>query len=201
MTGDPFIRCLPIGPHLELVGDLRDVGDEPAEENPVDLDSLAQLGLRDLLYRAQLSLPSPDGTLHHPVALRGPHQRLDGDRFPVSNCCNCALQGDDGGLLISLERDLLAIASRLIEDALDLLHDRLRRALALNTDGPERCLVVVVHHQRRLNVLLLLLRREERIVGTERDADLFPVMRLQKNTDHLLLTLTQKHPAKPSEKI
>ena len=58
VAGDPFIRCPPIGTHLELVDDLCDVGDEPSEEDSVDLDNLAQIGLRERLDRAQASVPA-----------------------------------------------------------------------------------------------------------------------------------------------
>ena len=46
-----FVVCPPISSNLELFDDLRDVGDEPAKEDAVDFNPLAQLGLGEMFDR------------------------------------------------------------------------------------------------------------------------------------------------------
>ena len=174
---DPLVRCTAVGSDLVLVDGVGHVRDQPAEEDAVHSDPLLEPRLDVMLDRPELFLPDLDSVLHHPVRLRRPHRRLDGNGLADALGRHGLLQREDARLLVALESNLLALVTRLVQDASDVLDDPLGHALLLDAQGPEGPRVVVVDDEGRLHLFIGFLSRHEGVVHVNRHSQSFTVTR------------------------
>ena len=84
VSGDSLVRRAAVRSNLVLVDRVGYARDQPAEEDAVNSDPLLEPGLDIMLDRPELFLPDLDCILHHPVRLRRPHRRFNGNRFAYS---------------------------------------------------------------------------------------------------------------------
>ena len=67
--GDSFVCRAHMRADPELADNLGDVGDQPREQQAAHFYDYLHLGIREVLDRAKLFLPSANGAFHYAVAL------------------------------------------------------------------------------------------------------------------------------------
>ena len=177
VLGDSFIRSSAVGSHTEFIHNIGTKWDKPRKQDTIYFNPLLHHVLGVVLDRPQLPLPYPDGRLHHPVALGCANGRLDRHRLARSRCCHRALQCHNAGLLVGLERQLLSLIPGLVQNLLDVPHDRLVHPFRSDAGRPECTFMIVIHYKAGLHLLVELLGGHERVVGAEGDTELLPVVR------------------------